>query len=102
MSTPLLAPCVMYFSNLGFWGSAFIANLIGGLIFFWIDRLIFKKETLYTEQWEVKHNGKCICCNYEGRVYRLIKAPGYDRTNAPPLYRCESCSIEKYFKIIKN
>lgn len=49
-STVILAPCVAYFKHSpNIWGTAedwiaaSVSNLIGGLIFFWIDRLIFKK-----------------------------------------------------------
>lgn len=42
-STPILAVVVGYFAYLGEWYAAAIANLIGGLIFFWVDRLIFRR-----------------------------------------------------------
>ena len=47
LSTPILAPCIALFG--GATGgvpilATVIANLIGGLIFFWVDKLlIFKK-----------------------------------------------------------
>ena len=44
LSTIVLAPCIMLFCELGAIWSAIIANLIGGLIFFWVDRLIFKEK----------------------------------------------------------
>ena len=43
MSTPILALCVAYFAQLGTVWATVLANLIGGLLFFWVDRLIFKK-----------------------------------------------------------
>lgn len=44
LSTPLLAICLIWLSGLGeFWASV-IANLIGGLIFFWLDKWIFKGD----------------------------------------------------------
>lgn len=43
MSTPILAVCVKWLTPLGYWGSAIVANLIGGVIFFWVDKQIFKK-----------------------------------------------------------
>ena len=47
LSTPILALCLLFlqFSTIV---NTIIANLIGGCIFFWIDRLIFK-ETLPTD-----------------------------------------------------
>lgn len=45
LSTPILALCMFlltaYTDELG---AAIIANLIGGLIFFWIDKLIFERN----------------------------------------------------------
>jgi len=42
-STPVLGFAVGYFGYLGEWAAAAIANLIGGIFFFWIDRFIFQK-----------------------------------------------------------
>jgi hypothetical protein len=49
-STIILAPCVAYFKHSpNMWGTtedwiaASASNLIGGMIFFFIDRIIFKK-----------------------------------------------------------
>ena len=44
LSSPVLAACLMYLpgNNLG---KTMVANLIGGVIFFWIDRYIFMKKT---------------------------------------------------------
>ena len=51
MSTPILAPVVAAFKHspkiLGTgedWLAAAVANLIGGLIFFWVDRWIFRQQ----------------------------------------------------------
>ena len=46
LSTPILAICLSFFNFGNFWNTV-LANLFGGLIFFWIDRLIFgdKKKT---------------------------------------------------------
>ena len=43
LSTPILALCL---SNLNYgtlWNTV-IANLIGGAIFYWVDKVIFRKE----------------------------------------------------------
>jgi len=42
LSTPILAVVVAYLAYLGEWIAASVANLIGGLIFFWADRFIFR------------------------------------------------------------
>jgi hypothetical protein len=51
LSTPILAPIVAYYKHSASlfgtsedWIAATIANVIGGLIFFWIDRFIFQTK----------------------------------------------------------
>lgn len=44
LSTPILAIVVAWFAYLGEWAAAAIANLIGGIIFFWVDRWIFREK----------------------------------------------------------
>ena len=44
MSTPILAGVVWYLSDYDEIVSAVVANLIGGLIFYKIDKLIFNKK----------------------------------------------------------
>jgi hypothetical protein len=45
LSTIILAPCIAFFNDsIGSVGSAVIANLIGGCIFFFIDRKIFQHQ----------------------------------------------------------
>ena len=43
LSTPILAVCLHFLTGLGELWATIIANLIGGLIFFWVDKKIFKK-----------------------------------------------------------
>lgn len=43
LSSPILAICLCYL-KLGTILNTIIANLIGGLIFFWVDKLIFEKD----------------------------------------------------------
>ena len=42
LSTPILALCTFWLAGLGNVWAAIVANLIGGLIFFWVDSWIFK------------------------------------------------------------
>ncbi len=42
LSTPIIAVVLSVLSNMNPWIATVIANLIGGLMFFWIDRTIFK------------------------------------------------------------
>jgi len=102
LSTPILSLVVSYIktSTLSFgtyedWISAIIANIIGGIIFFWVDRVIFTSDKL-GEVWNVKENIQCVDCGRISRGYRLVKAKNYDKTHAAPKYRCEECSIKKY------
>ena len=44
LSTPILAICVVWLNQYGTTVSTVVANLIGGCIFFWVDRLIFKSR----------------------------------------------------------
>jgi hypothetical protein len=43
LSTPILAVCLIWLADIGELPATIIANLIGGLIFFWVDKWIFKK-----------------------------------------------------------
>ncbi len=46
LSTPILAlvpiALINTFSINNFWATAFVSNLIGSLMFFWVDKKIFK------------------------------------------------------------
>lgn len=44
LSTPVLAFCVSWLRGVDILIATIIANFIGGLLFFWIDRLIFKED----------------------------------------------------------
>jgi len=103
MSTPILALFVYWFTqSLGATWTTVLANLVGGLIFFWVDLWIFRSTNiLFTgELWEVKENAACADCGGKGRSYRLIKAGGYDRTrDRQPQFRCHNCSRNKYARL---
>lgn len=44
LSTPILTICLWLFSGLGILTSTIVANLIGGLLFFKIDKRILKEK----------------------------------------------------------
>lgn len=105
LSTPILAPIVAMFKQSGSmfgttqdWIGASVANLIGGLIFFWVDKFIFTSKLL-APQWEVKENIPCVDCGKLARGYRLVKAKNYNRENSAPEFRCETCSQKKLEKL---
>jgi hypothetical protein len=93
LSTPILAVVVGAFAYLGYWQSAIIANLIGAVIFFWVDRRIF--TNVMDTVWQVEENVTCADCGRVARGYRLIRTRNYDKTKVKPEFRCEECSIEK-------
>lgn len=106
LSTLILAPAVAFFKHSpSIWGTkedwiaAIVANLVGGCIFFWVDRFIFKGKAI--EKWEVKKRGVCHDCGKRDFVQRLVLAPGgYDRTkDKKPQYRCKACSADKLAKL---
>ena len=97
LSTPVLWLVVR---NLGAGLEATVlANLIGGTIFFWVDRLIFR--ACANVEWEALAVGPCADCQRQARVRRLVLAPAgsgglYDRrADDHPEYRCAACSAKK-------
>ena len=42
LSTPILAVVVGLLAGHGEWVAAMVANLVGGCVFFWVDRWIFR------------------------------------------------------------
>jgi DNA-directed RNA polymerase subunit RPC12/RpoP len=95
LSTPILAVVLYMLSGTGKIMATTIANLIGGLIFFWVDKFIFTSELL-SVQWEVKDAVVCVDCGREARGYRIVRAAGYDKSrDATPEFRCEECSKKK-------
>jgi len=95
LSTPILAVVLYVLSSMDKITATGIANLIGGLIFYWVDMFIFTSERL-SVQWEIKDIVVCVDCGREARGYRIIKAKKYDKTkDADPEFRCEACSKKK-------
>jgi hypothetical protein len=94
-STPILAGVLFLLTRMDKLTATVIANFLGGLLFFWVDMIIFTSERL-SVQWEVKDRVTCVDCGRAARGYRIIRAVGYDRTkDAVPEFRCEECSEKK-------
>ncbi|MFZ1897331.1 hypothetical protein [Methanoregula sp.] len=75
--------------------AAVVANLIGGLIFFWVDQFIFTSQSL-AAQWEIRENIACVDCGKVARGYRLVRSGDYDKSeDTAPEFRCEECSKMK-------
>ncbi|MFW5982039.1 MAG: hypothetical protein ACOCQO_02400 [Halanaerobiaceae bacterium] len=99
LSTPILAIVLYYLNDFNVTLATIIANLIGGLIFFWVDRFIFTSEVL-APQWEIKEEIICVDCGNLARGFRLVKTKNYDRSkDKHPEFRCESCSKEKLIEL---
>jgi hypothetical protein len=93
-STPILAGVLIILVSFDPLVATIIANVIGGLIFFWVDRFIFT-SSLLAAQWEVRENILCVDCGKIARGYRLVRTKNYDKTDAVPEFRCEACSQRK-------
>jgi len=91
LSTPILWLVVKNL-GVGVWATV-LANLIGGAIFFWVDRFIFTSKAV--EVWHVKEKGVCDECGKETSLWRLVLAPNYDRRQAEPKFLCMECSKKK-------
>lgn len=99
LSTLILAPVVDCLSGYNPWLACSVANLIGGSIFYFIDKKIFTSKKL-NPTWEVAFNVQCSTCGTNCRGYRLVKATNYDRTtDKNPQFRCEKCSELKLQEI---
>jgi hypothetical protein len=98
LSTPILAATLVLLASLGKFYATIAANLVGGLIFFWVDNFIFRSRRLEA-QWEVRENVICCDCHQAARGYRLVMTRNYDKSDAPPQFRCEACSQKKTKKL---
>lgn len=102
LSTPILYFVIIWMAGYDNLIATIVANLIGGLIFFWVDQYIFTSKAL-SAQWEVKDNVKCADCGKTARGYRIVKTDNYDKTNDPaPKFRCEECSARKTAELKKK
>jgi hypothetical protein len=90
LSTPILWLVVRRLGA-GIW-STVIANLIGGAIFFWVDKVIFTSAAV--EVWHIRE-GRCDKCGAVSHLWRLIKTAGYDKSADKPVFLCLKCSKEK-------
>jgi hypothetical protein len=72
------------------WTGSSVANLIGGAIFFWVDKFIFTSASI--ESWHFKDNGICDECGKESQLWRLVLAPNYDKRDKEPKFLCMACS----------
>ena len=73
-------------------GATIIANLIGGAVFFWVDKFIFTSQAV--EVWHIRE-GRCDKCGSVSHLWRLVKTANYDRSDAKPVFLCMRCSKEK-------
>ncbi|MDO8662019.1 MAG: hypothetical protein Q7K98_02200 [Candidatus Omnitrophota bacterium] len=90
LSTPILWLAVRQLGTSIY--ATVIANLIGGAIFFWVDRFIFTSKAI--EVWHLKE-GRCDKCGTSSHLWRLVKTVNYDKSDARPVFLCMKCSKEK-------
>lgn len=102
LSTPILALVLWVLSKQDKLVATIVANFIGGLIFFWVDRFIFKTKA-FSSIWEVRDDIVCSDCGEICKGYRLVKAEGYDKTyDKNPKFRCPQCSSSKTQSLKKD
>ena len=102
LSTPILVLCVIAFAAFGPTWATIISNLIGGLIFFWVDKFIFQSDKL-AASWQIKEKVVCSDCQKIARGYRLVKSKNYDKSkDTHPEFRCEKCSAKKMAELKKQ
>ena len=95
LSTPILAVVLILLAKMNTILATVIANLIGGLIFFWVDKYIFKTISA-NPLWEIRDDVVCAGCGARGRGYRIAEWLGYDRKgDKHPQFRCELCKDAK-------
>lgn len=100
LSTPILAVVLIWLSDLSTFWATVVANLIGGLIFFWVDRYIFKAAYKENPLWEIKEDVKCADCGCVGRGYRIVEWLDYNRSeDKNPQFRCEKCKDIKFNEV---
>ncbi|MCL2540393.1 MAG: hypothetical protein FWE53_03055 [Firmicutes bacterium] len=103
LSTPILYVVIWALTGLinAIW-ITIIANFIGALIFFWVDKFIFRKARAKNPLWEMKENVKCADCDHVGTGYRIVEWNGYSRANDEnPQFRCEACRAKKLLEVEK-
>ncbi|MDR1736034.1 MAG: hypothetical protein LBR85_04090 [Oscillospiraceae bacterium] len=99
LSTPILAIVLIWLSNMDTLLATVIANLIGGLIFFWVDKFIFRTLSR-APLWEIKDDTVCHDCGATGRGYRIAEWLGYNRKqDKSPQFRCEACKDAKMSEV---
>jgi hypothetical protein len=88
---------VAWFGTLISWTGAISANLIGGCIFYWVDKFIFTSAAV--EMWHFIPEGNCDECGNRTELWRLTLAPGYDKRTDEPKYLCMACSKKQTDKL---
>jgi DNA-directed RNA polymerase subunit RPC12/RpoP len=79
-----------------------IANFIGALIFFWVDKFIFRNRRSRNPLWEIKEGVNCHDCGVVSKGYRIVEWQGYSRIDdKEPEYRCKDCSAKKLLQVEK-
>jgi len=101
LSTPILYVVIWLLTDYlnAIWITV-IANFIGSLIFFWVDKFIFKKIVSAEPLWEIKGDVVCSDCGKRSTGYRIVEWGAYNRIkDANPQFRCEDCRGAKQAEV---
>jgi hypothetical protein len=91
LSTPILAIVLILLANMSTLTATIVANLVGGIIFFWVDRFIFRTLSK-NPLWEIRDIVACADCGQIGTGYRIAEWLGYNRKgDKHPQFRCAVC-----------
>lgn len=102
LSTPVLAVVLIWLGDVNTILATVLANLIGGLIFFWVDKFIFRSLSS-SPMWEIRDDIVCSGCGKAGRGYRITEWLGYDRKqDRHPEFRCEDCKDAKMREVSRK
>ena len=102
LSTPILAVTLIWLSEVNMVIATIVANFIGSMIFFWVDRKIMETP-IGLALWEIKEDVVCVDCGKVSTGYRLVQTKNYDRIKDPsPEFRCKECSDKKKVALSKT
>jgi len=99
-STPILAVVTTWLASQNEWVAAAVANLIGGCIFFFIDRLIFKQPNSDIPLWQIAKGDNQYCYNCQKKspvLFRVIEWKKFNwRAQRKDIhFRCAACAEQK-------
>lgn len=99
----ILAPTLMILNQAHPVAATIVANAIGGICFYFIDRMIFKGSKAQKPLWEIRKNSICADCGKHDVGYRVVEWGKYNRTAVEnPEFRCCDCANIKFEQVRKK